>query len=92
MVVAPLTRKTRRWWLRSNRHLEPQCLADHFRAKRLRENLTMKELAQNLGLAHGTLKYWELHKSTPTGVNRKKAVQYLGFDPDARNARNTIQT
>jgi hypothetical protein len=22
----------------------------------------MKELAHNLGIAHGTLKYWELHK------------------------------
>jgi hypothetical protein len=30
--------------------------------KRLMENLTMKELAHNLGIAHGTLKYWELHK------------------------------
>jgi DNA-binding transcriptional regulator YiaG len=41
----------------------------------------MKQLAHRLGLAHGTLKYWELHKSKPTGRNRKALVSYLGFDP-----------
>jgi DNA-binding transcriptional regulator YiaG len=88
-VVAPITRKTRQWWLRSDRHLEPKCLADHARAKRLKENLTMKQLAHKLGLAHGTLKYWELHKSTPTGRNRKTLIYYLGFDPDTKPATST---
>ena len=58
-------------------------MADHVRAKRLCENLTMKQLAHRLGLAHGTLKYWELHKSKPTGTYHRKLVEYLGFDPDA---------
>jgi len=41
----------------------------------------MKELACQLGIAHGTLKYWELHKSEPSVLNRKLLVAYLGFDP-----------
>jgi DNA-binding transcriptional regulator YiaG len=81
-IVAPLGRKTRRWWLRSDRHLEPKCLADHVRAKRLKENLTMKELAQKLGLAHDSLKCWELHQNRPMGENRAVLVAYLEFDPE----------
>lgn len=76
-------RYTRRWWLRSDRHLKPSCLADHVRVKRLQENLTMKELSLQLGFSHGALKYWEMHKSQPTGRNRKMLVAYLGFDPEA---------
>jgi len=76
-----LERYTRRWWLRSEKHLNPVCLADHVRAKRLKENLTMKELAQKLGLSHGALKYWELHKCPPSGRNRSVLLDYLGFDP-----------
>ena len=75
-------RDTRRWWIRSDRHLTPTCIADHVRAKRLRENLTMKQLAHRLGLAHGTIKSWELHLSKPAGANRSTLVLYLGFDPE----------
>src|ERR1022692_3568792 len=82
-------RATRRWWLRSDRHLAPECLADHTRAKRLKENLTMKQLAHKLGLAHETLKYWELHKSKPMGHNRKTLVDYLGFDPERKSQMPT---
>lgn len=52
---------------------------------RLRENLTMKELAQMLGLSHGALKYWELHKCPPKGRNREVLVEYVGFDPGDRS-------
>jgi DNA-binding transcriptional regulator YiaG len=72
---------TRRWWIRSDRHLTPECLADYSRAKRLKENLTMKQLSHKLGFAHGTLKKWELHLSKPSAHNRMKLVNYVGFDP-----------
>lgn len=75
-------RYTRRWWLRSDRHLRPSGLADHVRVKRLQQNLTMKELALRLGISHGALKYWEMHKSRPTESNRQVLVTYLGFDPE----------
>jgi DNA-binding transcriptional regulator YiaG len=78
-----LERYTRRWWLQSDTHLNPICLADHVRAKRLKENLTMKELAGRLGVTHSALKYWEMHKCPPTGRNRAVLVAYLGFDPEA---------
>jgi hypothetical protein len=77
-----LARYTRRWWVRSDRHLQLTCLADHVRAKRLKENLTMKELARHLGIGHMSLKFYELHKSPPTGRNRGVLVGYLGFDPE----------
>jgi DNA-binding transcriptional regulator YiaG len=67
---------------KSDRHLKPSCLADHVRVKRLQENLTMKELALRLGVSHGALKYWEMHKSRPIGRNRQVLVAYLGFDPE----------
>ena len=77
-----LERYKRRWWIRSDRHLNPSCLADLVRIKRLAENLTMKELAVKLKISDGTFKYWELHKSRPSGHNRETLVKYLGFDPD----------
>lgn len=83
-LIVHLERYTRRWWLRSDRHLNPSCLSDYVRAKRLRANLTMKELAGLLGLSHGALKYWEMHKNKPSGRNRKMLVSYLGFDPEAQ--------
>ncbi len=82
-LVVNRERYTRRWRLRSKRHLNPTCLADHVRVKRLKENLTMKELAGRLGISHGTLKYWELHKCPPSGRNREVLVAYLGFDPES---------
>ena len=45
----------------------------------------MKELALKLGLSHGALKYWELHKCPPTGRNREVLVEYLGFDPEVQS-------
>lgn len=77
-----LKRYTRRWWVRSDRHLQPTCIADHVRAKRLKENLTMKELGLKLGIAHGSIKFWEMHKGPPSAENRQLLVSYLGFDPD----------
>ena len=75
-------RYTRRWWVRSDRHLNPTCLADHVRAKRLKENLTMKELAGQLGISGATLKRWELHKNPPSELNRQLLLAYLGYDPE----------
>jgi len=80
-------RYSRRWWLQSDRHLNPTCLADHVRAKRLKENLTMKELAHQLGVTHSALKYWEMHKCPPCGRNREVLVAYLGFDPEGLPGR-----
>lgn len=86
-----LERYTRRWWLRSDRHLNPSCLADYVRMKRLRENLTMKELAGRLGVSHGALKYWEMHKSQLSGRNRNVLVAYLGFDPEAQRGDPNVR-
>jgi ribosome-binding protein aMBF1 (putative translation factor) len=85
-LVVKRGRYTRRWQLRSDKHLNPTCLADHVRAKRLKENLTMKELAEKLGVSKGTLKYWEMHKNPPSEDNRKMLVEYLGFDPGSQRA------
>ena len=82
-LIVNLGRYTRRWWVRSNGHLQPACLADHVRAKRLKENLTMKELACQLGIGHMSLKFYEMHKSPPTGRNRGLLIRYLGSDPEA---------
>jgi len=42
----------------------------------------MKELGQKLGIAHGSIKFWEMHKEPPSRENRALLVGYLGFDPD----------
>ena len=83
-------RYTRRWWLRSDRHLNPTCLADHVRAKRLKENLTMKELACQLEISKGTLKYWELHKNPPSEQNRQVLLAYLGYDPEVSKQYSNV--
>jgi hypothetical protein len=56
---------------------------------RLAANLTMKELAQNLGIAYDSFKTHELHKSPPTGRNRAVLVRYLGFDPKQESEVST---
>jgi transcriptional regulator with XRE-family HTH domain len=86
-LVVKRARYTRRWQLRSDSHLNPTCLADYVRAKRLKENLTMKELAEKLGVSKGTLKYWEMHKNPPSDHNRAMLVEYLGFDPAVIESR-----
>jgi DNA-binding transcriptional regulator YiaG len=48
----------------------------------LKENLTMKELAEKLGIPMETLRCWESHRSSPAERYREKLVAYLGFDPD----------
>jgi len=77
-----LKRSTRRLVGRSDQRLQPICIADHVRAKRLKENLTMKESGRNLGIAHASIKFWEMHKGSPSPKNSEVLVEYLGFDPD----------
>ena len=84
-LVVSRARYSRRWWLQSDRHLKPVCLADHVRAKRLKENLTMKELGLKLGIPQGSIKHWEMHKGVPSVRYRAVLVAYLGFDPDIKN-------
>lgn len=89
-VSVLLERYTRRWWVRSDRHLKPSCLIDHVRAKRLTDNLTAKELGAKLGIAAESIRQWEMHKGPPSIANRQRLVAYLGFDPeDDTPAANT---
>ena len=37
----------------------------------------MKELGQKLGIAHGSIKFWEMHKGPPSRENRALLVGYL---------------
>ena len=80
-----LERYTRRWQLRSDKHLQPTCLADHVRAKRLKENLTAKELGLKLGIPGATIKRWEMHLGPPSKLYQVLLVEYLGFDPELRS-------
>ena len=42
----------------------------------------MRELGRKLGIGHGSIKHWEMHKGPPSRDNRELLVKYLGFDPD----------
>jgi len=55
--------------------------ATAFRNWRLKNNVPLKKIAKDLGLAVSTLNSWELGKRFPTGSNFEMLVNYTGVPP-----------
>jgi len=79
-LLAGRVGSSRRWRVNQDSHLQPTCLADDVRAKRLKENLTAKEFAKQLGLRHISLKHYELHLAESAEKSHPILLEYLGFD------------
>jgi predicted transcriptional regulator len=66
---------------------DPQTWGEHLRKKRLDMRLSMKKLAQllgNPGNSPHTIKDWEMKGTHPRPENRKRIIEFLGFDPTAQ--------
>lgn len=52
-----------------------------FRSWRLKNNIPLKNIAEDLGLALSTVNAWELGQRFPSGHNLEKLVNYTGVPP-----------
>ncbi len=52
-----------------------------FRNWRVKHNISLKEVASDLGLAVSTVNSWELGKRFPSGRNFETLVNYTGVPP-----------
>ena len=55
--------------------------ATAFRNWRLKNNVSLKKIADDLGLSVSTVNSWELGKRFPTGRNFEILVDYTGVPP-----------
>jgi len=55
--------------------------ATAFRNWRLKNNIPLKKIAKDLGLAVSTVNSWELGERFPTGYNFEMLVNYTGEPP-----------
>ena len=55
--------------------------ATAFRTWRLQNNLPLKKIASDLGIAVATVNAWELGRRFPTGRNFEMLVNYSGVPP-----------
>jgi transcriptional regulator with XRE-family HTH domain len=55
--------------------------ATAFRNWRLKNNIPLKKIAKDLGLAVSTVNSWELGERFPTGRNFEMLVNYTGVPP-----------
>jgi transcriptional regulator with XRE-family HTH domain len=55
--------------------------ATAFRNWRVKNNIPLKQIATDLGLAVSTVSYWELGERFPTGRNFEMLVEYTGMPP-----------
>ncbi len=55
--------------------------ATAFRNWRLKENIPLKQVAKDLGVAVATVNYWEAGKRFPTGRHFEMLTDYTGVPP-----------
>ena len=55
--------------------------ATAFHTWRLKNNIPLKKVAKDLGLAVATINSWELGERFPTGRNFERLVNYTGVPP-----------
>lgn len=60
---------------------EAQTLAEHIRRKRVSLGMSQHGLAVELDVDAFTLSAWERGESKPRCWNRRKILDWLGFDP-----------
>ena len=63
----------------------PKNLGQHLRKKRLDLSLSMTQLAKLLGdgMTGTAIEKWENGQNYPTPSNRKRIIEFLGFDPES---------
>jgi DNA-binding transcriptional regulator YiaG len=61
---------------------EPKLLVDFARQKRLAQGLSQERFGALMGVTRGCVKEWETHGKLPSWENRKRLVDFVGFDPE----------
>lgn len=59
-------------------------MSGHLKLKEYRESrkLSLRDLAQELGVNYSTLSYWETGKKTPRAGNKMKLANFFGVPAD----------
>ena len=58
-------------------------LGDHLKSKRLERKLTLKQLAEILGVSLSAVSFWEANCYLPSDWRRDRVIGFLGYDPEA---------
>ncbi|MBN1356945.1 helix-turn-helix domain-containing protein [bacterium] len=64
----------------ANYPVELKTFGDHIRKKRSEEGLTQRQLADQLQVSRDAISDWELGRSYPFAINKRKIIRYLGYD------------
>jgi DNA-binding transcriptional regulator YiaG len=64
----------------------PKTLGEHIRKRRIDLHMSMTQLANalELGVSKAAIEKWENNQNCPTKENRRRIVEFLGFDPALR--------
>jgi ribosome-binding protein aMBF1 (putative translation factor) len=68
---------------------DAQTLAEHIRRKRVSLGMSQQGLAAELDVDPFTLSAWERGESKPRPWNRRRILDWLGFDPGSLDNRGT---
>lgn len=60
---------------------EPKTLGEHIKRRRIRMELTQKEVASKLGVVPWTILNWEKGHTEPPIASMPAIVHFLGYDP-----------
>ena len=71
----------------------PETLGEHLRKKRVDLSLSMGQLVKQLGLGvtASAIEKWERNQNYPTVFNRKRIIEFLGFDPESVNPTGGVR-
>jgi len=66
----------------TNHHCDIRAsFATAFKRWRIKHNIPLKKIAEDLGLSVATINSWELGRRFPTGANFETLVDYTGLPP-----------
>jgi transcriptional regulator with XRE-family HTH domain len=65
----------------------PRTLGEHLGKKRIDLSLSMLQLAELLGsrVTASAIEKWENNQNYPIPTNRKRIIEFLGYDPESEN-------
>ena len=63
----------------------PKTLIEAVRARRIALKMTLREFSKVIGRNLWAVSVWENGRAVPRKSNRKRLVEWLGFDPEAND-------
>jgi transcriptional regulator with XRE-family HTH domain len=61
---------------------EPKTLGEHLKKRRLNQALLQRDVANQVGIAEDTYRFWETDRVRPEATSWKGIIEFLGYDPN----------